>query len=187
VADNQGPFSFSSPCPQCAGRGVVIEHPCPTCGGRGVEHRRRTVKVRIPAGVEEGQRIRMKERGSPGRNGGPPGDLYVVVHVAPHPLFGRRNHDLTLTVPITFPEAVLGADITVPTLDGDPVTLRVPPGTRSGRTFRIKGRGVRAKTTGDLLVTVEVAVPASLSDSERRAVEELRSVSTNSPRAHLGV
>jgi molecular chaperone DnaJ len=188
VADNQGPFSFSSPCPACAGRGVVIEHPCPTCSGRGVERRPRTVKVRIPAGVEDGQRIRMKERGSPGRNGGPPGDLYVVVQVASHPLFGRRGHDLTLTAPITFPEAALGADITVPTLDGDPVTLRVPSGTRSGRTFRVKGRGVPAvKIAGDLLVTVEVTVPTSLSDTERRAVEELRSASTTSPRAHLGV
>jgi molecular chaperone DnaJ len=188
VAENQGPFSFSSPCPSCSGRGVVVEHPCATCGGRGVERRPRTVKVRIPAGVEDGQRIRMKERGSPGRNGGPPGDLYVIVQVAAHALFGRRASDLTLTVPITFPEAALGADITVPTLDGDPVTLRVPAGTRSGRTFRVKARGVpAAKTTGDLLVTVEVAVPTALSDIERRAVEELRSASTESPRSHLGV
>jgi molecular chaperone DnaJ len=187
VAENQGPFSFSTPCPTCAGRGVVIEHPCPTCGGRGVERRPRTVKVRIPAGVEDGQRIRMKERGSPGRNGGPPGDLYVVVQVSPHPLFGRRGNDLTLTVPVTFPEAVLGADIVVPTLEGDSVTIRVPAGTRSGRTFRVKGRGVPARTPGDLLVTVEVAVPASLSEGERQAIEDLRSASTESPRAHLGV
>jgi molecular chaperone DnaJ len=188
VAENQGPFSFSSPCPNCAGRGVVIEHPCPTCHGRGVERRPRTVKVRIPAGVEDGQRIRMKERGSPGRNGGPPGDLYVVVQVTPHPLFGRRTHDLTLTVPITFPEAALGADVVVPTLDGDPVTIRVPAGTRSGRTFRVKGRGVpAAKNPGDLLVTVEVAVPARISDVERRALEELRSAATDSPRAYLEV
>ncbi|MGD9798811.1 MAG: molecular chaperone DnaJ [Acidimicrobiia bacterium] len=188
VADNQGPFSFSSPCPSCGGRGVVVEHPCPTCAGRGVERRPRTVKVRIPAGVEDGQRIRMKERGSPGRNGGPPGDLYVVVEVAPHPLFGRRGDDLTIDVPVTFPEATLGADISVPTLDGDPVTIRVPPGTRSGRTFRVKGRGVaRSKRTGDLLVTVEVVVPGSLSDDERQAVEALRSASTTSPRTHLGV
>jgi molecular chaperone DnaJ len=188
VAENQGPFSFSTPCPTCGGRGVVVEHPCATCGGRGVERRPRTVKVRIPAGVEDGQRIRMKERGSPGRNGGPPGDLYVVAQVASHRLFGRKGRDLTITVPVTFPEAVLGADVVVPTLEGDPVTIRVPAGTRSGRTFRVKGRGVPGpKSAGDLLVTVEVAVPATLSDGERRAVEELRSASTESPRAHLGV
>ncbi len=111
-----------------------------------------------------------------------------MVHVADHPLFGRRGDDLTITVPVTFPEAALGADITVPTLDGTPVTLRIPPGTRSGRTFRVKGRGVPARAPhGDLLVTVEVAVPASLSDAERKAVEALAAASNGSPRAHLGV
>jgi molecular chaperone DnaJ len=188
VDDNQGPFSFSSPCPTCAGRGVVIDDPCHNCGGRGIERRPRTVKVRVPGGVEDGQRIRMKERGTPGRNGGPPGDLYLTVHVGSHPLFGRRGADLTLDVPVTFPEAALGADITVPTLDGDPVTLRLPPGTRSGRTFRVRGKGVHAgKARGDLLVTVEVAVPTALSDAQRRAVEELAAASDGSPRAHLGV
>ena len=189
VSDNQGLFSFSSPCPVCGGRGVTIDDPCPTCRGSGVERRPREVKVRVPAGVNDGQRIRLKGRGGPGRNGGPPGDLYVVVRVAPHPLFQRKGRDLTLTVPVTFPEATLGADITVPTLDGTPVTLRVPPGTRSGRTFRVKGKGVAAsKGTGDLLVTVEVAVPSNLSSAERKAVEALQAASNgDSPRAHLGV
>jgi molecular chaperone DnaJ len=188
VADDQGMFGFSSPCPTCAGRGVIIEAPCATCAGTGVERRPRSVKVRIPAGVQHGQRIRMKERGGPGRNGGPAGDLYVTVQVAAHTLFGRKGDDLTLTVPITFPEAALGADVTVPVLEGAPVTLRVPAGTRSGRTFRVKGKGVpKAKGAGDLLVTVEVAVPARLSDAERRAIEELAAASNESPRAHLGV
>jgi molecular chaperone DnaJ len=187
--DNQGFFSLSSPCPECAGRGYIIDEPCPTCRGTGVERRPREVKVRIPAGVAEGQRIRLRGRGGPGRNGGPPGDLYVTVRVAPHALFGRRGNDLTLTVPITYPEAALGADIAVPTLDGGPVKVRIPAGTRPGRTFRVRGKGVAARRkTGDLLVTVEVVVPQKLSKEERRAVEALAAAADGrSPRAHLGV
>jgi molecular chaperone DnaJ len=186
--ENQGLFSFSQPCPACAGRGLLVDDPCATCRGSGIERRPREVKVRIPAGVNQGQRIRLKGRGGPGRNGGPSGDLYVVVHVADHPLFGRKGRDLTLTVPITFPEAALGADITVPTLTQGPVTLRVPAGTRSGRTFRVRGKGVATpKSSGDLLVTVEVAVPSKLTSAERKAVEALQSAGSASPRAHLGV
>jgi molecular chaperone DnaJ len=188
VDDNQGFFSLSSPCPECAGRGYLIDEACPTCRGTGVEHRPREVKVRIPAGVGDGQRIRLRGRGGPGRNGGPAGDLYVTVRVAPHPVFGRRGNDLTVTVPITFPEAALGADVSVPTLDGGPVKVRIPAGTRSGRTFRVRGKGVSAgRKTGDMLVTVEVAVPQNLSAEERRAVEALAAANGASPRAHLGV
>ncbi len=186
--DNQGFFSFSQPCPACQGRGSLIEKPCTTCRGSGVEHRPREVKVRVPAGVKDGQRIRLKGRGGPGRNGGPPGDLHVVVHVAAHPLFARSGDDLTITVPVTFAEAALGAEILVPTLEGDPVKIRIPAGTRSGKVFRIPGRGVESKArAGSLLVTVEVAVPAKLSKDERKAIETLASVSKESPRAHLGV
>ena len=185
--DNQGLFSFSQPCPACGGRGLTIDEPCPRCHGTGTEHRPRQVKVRIPAGVDDGQRIRLKGRGAAGRNGGPPGDLYVTVHVGRHPLFGRKGSDLTITVPITFAEAALGAQVKVPTLD-DPVTLKIPPGTRSGRTFRVKGRGVpKTKGAGDLLVTVEVAVPTNLTSAERDAIEALQAASTESPRAHLEV
>jgi molecular chaperone DnaJ len=182
-------FSFSKPCPVCAGRGYTIDDPCPTCSGTGIEHRPREVKVRIPAGVQDGQRIRLRGRGGPGRNGGPPGDLYVTCRINPHSLFGRRGDDLTLVVPVTFPELALGTEVTVPTLEGATVRLRVPPGTRSGRTFRVKGRGVKSKKgTGDLLVTVEVAVPQKLSAAERKAVEALAAASDGtSPRAHLGV
>ena len=187
VDDDQGFFSFSAPCRNCRGEGFVIDDPCPTCKGVGTERKARQVKVRVPAGVKDGQRIRLAGRGGPGRNGGPNGDLYVVVRVAEHPLFGRRGDDLTITVPITFPEAALGADVAVPTLDGPSVTIKVPPGTRSGRTFRVKGKGLAtAKRTGDLLVTVEVAVPAKLSKEERRAVEALATATTQSPRSHLG-
>jgi molecular chaperone DnaJ len=185
--DNQGLFSFSQPCPGCGGRGLVVDEPCPRCRGTGTEHRPRQVKVRIPPGVDDGQRIRLKGRGAAGRNGGPPGDLFVTVHVGGHPLFARKGADLTITVPITFAEAALGAQVTVPTLD-EPVTLKIPPGTRSGRTFRVKGRGVpKAKGAGDLLVTVEVAVPTNLSAAERDAIEALQAASTESPRAHLEV
>jgi molecular chaperone DnaJ len=185
--ENQGLFSFSQPCRACGGTGMRIETPCPTCHGSGLERRPRNVKVRIPAGVADGQRIRLKGRGGTGISGGPPGDLYVVVHVAPHELFGRKGKDLTLTVPVTFAEAALGATITVPTLD-KPVSLKVPAGTRSGRTFRVRNHGVHnGSSTGDLLVTVEVAVPKELSDDERAAIEKLAAASSESPRRYLGV
>ncbi|MCX7620686.1 MAG: molecular chaperone DnaJ [Acidimicrobiales bacterium] len=188
IDENQGLFSFSSPCPACAGRGVRVLDPCPSCGGKGTEVRPREVKVRIPPGVADGQRIRLKGRGGPGRNGGPPGDLNVLVHVAPHRLFGRKGNDLTITVPITFPEAALGTKLKVPTLDGDTVTLKIPPGTRSGKVFRVRGQGVQTKKgTGDLLVKVEVAVPTHLTREQRQAVEALAAVTTESPREHLGV
>jgi molecular chaperone DnaJ len=188
VDDDQGFFSFSSPCRNCRGQGFLIEEPCATCRGVGTERKARQVKVRVPAGVKDGQRIRLAGRGGPGRNGGPNGDLYVTIHVAEHPLFGRKNDDLTIAVPITFPEAALGAEVKVPTLEGPPVTIKVPPGTRSGRTFRVKGKGMQtAKRSGDLLVTVEVAVPAKLSKEQRRAIEALATASEESPRAHLGV
>jgi len=129
--------------------------------------------VRIPAGVNDGQRIRLRGRGEPGR-GGPDGDLFVVVAVESHPRFGRRGDHLTVGVPVTYPEAVLGAEVKVPTLDGDTVTLKVPPGTRSGQAFRVRGRGVPARRgNGDLLVTVEVRVPSDPTKAERAAVEAL--------------
>lgn len=188
VDDNQGYFSFSRPCARCGGRGRLVDHPCPQCSGSGVTVQPRQVRVRIPAGVRDRQRIRLKGRGAPGRHGGPAGDLFVVVHVSPDKVFGRDGPNLTITVPVTFAEVALGADIRVPTLDGEPVTLRVPAGTRNGRTFRVKGRGVgSAPSAGDLMVTVEVAVPAKLSAAERKAVEAFAAASDESPRAHLGV
>ncbi len=191
--DNQGLFSFSQPCPVCAGRGTVVQDPCPTCRGSGVERRPREVKVRIPAGVTDGTRIRLKGRGGPGRNGGPPGDLFVGARAPAHQRFGGRGRHLTLTVPVTFPEAALCADIAVPTIEGGSVTLRLPAGTPNGRTFRVKGRGVPASSpngsggSGDLLVTVEVAVPQRLSAAERKAVEAPAAAANESPRAGLGV
>ena len=183
--DNQGLFSLSSPCPECGGRGTKIVDPCPTCHGSGTQRRVRQVKVRIPTGVDDGQRIRVKGRGEPGRGGGQAGDLFVVVHVEPHRLFGRRGADLTLTVPVTFAEATLGATLRVPSLD-KPVSLRLPPGTPSGKTFRVRNHGLGVGGhRGDLLVTVEIAVPKDLSAAERKAVEALAEATKASPRAHL--
>lgn len=191
VSEAQGFFAISHTCPRCGGRGQVVETPCDECRGAGAVRAPRRVKVRVPAGVDDGTLIRLPGRGEPGRNGGPPGDLFVVVRVSPHPLFGRRGDDLTLTVPVTYPEAVLGADVKVPTLDGPPVTVRVPPGTPSGRVLRVRGHGVprRDGGRGDLLVTVEVAVPTRLSGKERKAVEALaKAMNGNAnPRTHLGV
>ena len=181
--DNQGFFSMSRPCSNCSGRGSVVTDPCSTCRGSGSEVRPREVKVRIPAGVKTGQKIRLKGRGGPGRLGGEPGDLFVKVRVKDHPMFGRAGKDLTLDVPITFAEAALGADIAVPTLDGSTVRMRIPAGTTSGKTFRLRGKG----GGGDLLVTAEIVVPDDLSADQKAAVEAYAAASNDSPRAHLGV
>ena len=190
VTRDQGLFGLSSPCPTCQGRGSVIDHPCTTCDGRGTEVRTRELRVRVPAGVSDGATIRLKGQGEPGATNAPAGDLIVKVHVTPHPLFGRRGQDLTMTVPVTFAEAALGTELTVPTLDGH-VTLKVPAGTQNGRTFRVKGRGVqgngRGKAGGDMLVTVQVAVPEKLSRKERDLLREFASLSDVSPRSHLGM
>ena len=188
VAQAQGRFSLRQACAGCDGTGTVATDPCPTCRGVGALRQPRQVRVRVPSGVDDGQRIRLPERGDSGRDGGPPGDLYVTVRVAPHRLFGRRGRDLTLAVPISYPEAVLGAEIPVPTLDGPPVTVRIPPGTPSGRALRVRGHGIRtAGGTGDLLVSVEVEVPDHLDDRERMAVRALADAMRRNPRAHLGV
>jgi molecular chaperone DnaJ len=188
VDDNQGMFSFSSPCRACQGRGAVIKDPCPTCRGSGVERRPREVGARIPAGVSDGQTIRLKGRGTPGRNGGPSGDLLVEIAVTPHRRFGRSGQNLTVTVPVLFSEAALGATIDVPTLDGTPVTLRLKPGTQSGSRHRVKGKGIstvskrHGERTGDLIVTVEVQVPSHLTDEQRAAIEQLAAATTVNPR-----
>jgi molecular chaperone DnaJ len=160
----------------------VVDDPCPTCSGSGITTQTRTITVRIPAGVKDGQRIRLPGKGAPGRRGGPAGDLFVVVHVSEHALFSRKGNDLTLTVPISFAEAALGTTLTVPTLDGN-VSLKVPAGTANGRTLRVRGRGVPGKgRAGDLLVTVEVAVPQRLTPAAREAIEKLAAELPDDPR-----
>jgi molecular chaperone DnaJ len=187
VTVNQGFFSMERPCPDCGGTGRVIETPCATCRGSGVERRSRRFNVRIPAGVRDGARIRLAGRGEPGPRGGTPGDLYVKVNVGPHRLFGRRGDDLVLEVPLTYPEAALGANVRVPTLNGA-VTLKVPPGTPSGKTFRVKGKGApRRGGHGDLLVTVLVDVPQKLSKEEKELLRKLQDARKEGPRGRLGV
>ena len=173
---NLGSFAFSEPCKECRGRGLVVDDPCPECSGSGRAMSTRTIQARIPAGVADGQRIRLKGKGAPGERGGPAGDLYVRVHVSPHPIFGRSGDNLTVTVPVTFAEAALGAEIKVPTLHGAPVSIRLPAGTPTGRTFRAPGKGARRKdgTNGALLVTVAVQVPQKLNGAAREALEEFR-------------
>jgi molecular chaperone DnaJ len=180
VSRNAGGFAFAETCPACHGRGQVVETPCSNCHGRGIAAQTRTINARLPAGVRDGQRIRLKGKGGPGETGAPAGDLFVTIHVAADELFGRKGRNLTLTVPVRFDEAALGADVTVPTLQGDAVTLRIPAGTSSGRTFRVKGRGVKnAKgEQGDLLVTIEVAVPQRLDGAMKDAVQAYRDASS---------
>ena len=185
---NLGSFAFSEPCKTCRGRGLVVDDPCLECSGSGRAMSTRTIQARIPAGVGDGQRIKIPGKGAPGERGGPPGDLYVRVHVQPHPhgIFSRSGSNLTTTVPLTFPEAALGAEIKVPSHRGMPVSLRIPAGTPNGRTFRVRGKGVRRKdgTYGDLLVTVNVQVPQELSDKARDALEMFRDATAGpDPRA----
>jgi molecular chaperone DnaK len=179
----------SEPCAECSGRGLVIEDRCQACSGSGRRTEPRTIRVRLPAGVADGQRVKLAGQGGAEKGGTSPGDRFVTVHVKPHPVFGRKGDDLTVTVPVTFPELVLGADITVPVFGDKAVKLRIPPGTPSGRTFRVPGRGIRhsAAGSGNLLVTVEVAIPASVEPDTGRLLRQLSAVmgSGNAVRADL--
>ncbi|MFD9207366.1 molecular chaperone DnaJ [Streptomyces sioyaensis] len=183
-----GGFSLTDPCGDCKGRGLIAQDACEVCKGSGRATSARTMQVRIPAGVSDGQRIRLRGKGAPGEQGGPAGDLYVVVHVDAHPVFGRKGDNLTLTVPVTFPEAALGGEVKVPTLGGPPVTLKLPAGTPNGRTMRARGKGATRKdgTRGDLLVTIEVLVPGDLSDQAKASLESYREATAGpDPRAEL--
>jgi len=175
-ARNLGGFGLSEPCKTCRGRGLVVEDPCPACTGSGRAMSSRTIQARIPAGVADGQQIRIPGKGAPGEHGGKAGDLYVRVHVKPHDVFGRSGENLTVTVPVTITELALGADIKVPTHRGPAVTVRVKPGSANGTVIRVPGRGVRRKdgTLGDLRATLEVTVPQDLSGKAKSALEDLR-------------
>jgi len=189
VVNNMGgAFSVNETCPRCGGRQLIYDEVCPTCHGSGHGLSDRTIQARIPAGVKDGQRIRLRGKGQVGENGGPAGDLYVTVKVTAHRLFGRKGDNLTLDVPVSFDEAALGADIKIPTLGGAPVTVKVPAGTPNGRTFRVRGKGALKKdgTRGDLLATVQVQVPASLDQATKDAVEAYRTAIAGKPlRANL--
>jgi molecular chaperone DnaJ len=185
---NLGGFGLSEPCKNCRGRGLVVEDPCPSCSGSGRAMSSRTIQARIPAGVGDGQRIRLPGKGASGEHGGKAGDLYVRVHVQPHGVFGRTGDNLTVTVPVTITELALGGDIKVPTHRGPAVTVRVKPGSANGTVIRVPGRGVRKKdgTMGDLRATLEVTVPQDLNSKAKSALEDLRIATTGpDPREEL--
>ncbi|MBL0746956.1 molecular chaperone DnaJ [Nocardioides baculatus] len=183
VSGTGGAFSINETCPGCGGRQLVYDEACPTCHGSGRGTSARTIQARVPAGVKDGARIRLKGKGSPGDNGGPAGDLFVTVKVAPHRVFGRSGDNLTLDVPVAFDEAALGGEVKIPTLGGPPVTLKLPPGTPNGRTFRVRGKGATKKdgSKGDLLATVQVQVPATLDQTAREALEAYRAAMAGTP------
>jgi molecular chaperone DnaJ len=187
VAESQGFFALSQPCPRCHGNGTVIEDPCPRCGGSGRERRTKRYTVKIPAGVKDGTRIRLKGKGEAGFAGGEAGDLYVVTRVQPSKLYERRGDDLVVDVPVTFSEAALGATVEVPTPDG-PVSVKVKPGTQDGTLLRVKGKGapkLKGSGRGDLLARVKVEVPKKLKKRERELLEELQKQSHDDPREAL--
>lgn len=187
VSRNQGAFGFSEPCDECRGSGSIIDDPCADCRGSGIQNRTRTITVRIPPGVGDGQRIRLAGQGEAGLRGAPSGDLYVTVHVSQDKVFGRSGDDLTLVLPVSYAELVLGTTVSVPTLEGR-VGVKVPPGTADGRILRVRGRGVpkRGGGAGDLLVTVKVAVPQKLDSDAMDALkryQEAERASGFDPRA----
>ncbi len=186
-ASSQGLFSISQPCSRCGGSGTVIEDPCPTCGGTGARRTIKKYRVTIPPGVRDGSRVRLAGKGEPGRNGGPPGDLFVVTRVEPSPVFKRKGGNVEVEIPLTIPEAIRGATIEVPTLHGTK-KLRVPAGTKHGTVQRLRGEGppkLDGKGRGDIRYRFVIDVPASLSQEQQAAVEELSKVMNGNPREGL--
>jgi molecular chaperone DnaJ len=182
-----GSFAFSEPCPRCGGNGTVIDDPCPTCGGSGSTATRSQIKVKIPPGVKDGTKIRLKGKGQAGVRGGPAGDLQVVTRVAPSRLYTRRGDDLVVNVPVTFAEAALGAQVEVPTIDGR-VKLTVPAGSAEGRSLRIPGKGaprLKGEGRGDLIAKLRVQVPRELSKEQRAALEKFAKLDERDPRETL--
>jgi molecular chaperone DnaJ len=185
VSESQGLFALSQPCPRCRGNGTVIEKPCATCGGTGRERRTKRYAVKIPAGVKDGTQIKLRGKGEAGANGGPNGDLVVVTRVQPSKLFERRGSDLVVEVPITYPEAALGATVEVPTPYGERLSLKVKAGSQDGALLRMKGHGaprLNAKGKGDLLARLRLHVPKKLTKAEKQALEDLQKASHDDPR-----
>ena len=188
VSESQGLFALSQPCPRCRGNGTVIEDPCPNCRGTGRERRTKRYTVKIPAGVKDGSKIRLRGKGEAGWGGAEAGDLYVVTRVTPSKLYTRRGDDLVVDVPVTYPEAALGATVAVPTPEGS-VSVKVKPGTEDGTLLRVKGKGaprLKGSGKGDLLARVKLSVPKKLSKAEKEAVEALQKASKANPREGLG-
>lgn len=191
VRIQQGFFSVQQTCPRCHGRGQIITDPCRACHGEGRVQENKTLSVKVPAGVDEGDRIRLGGEGEAGENGGPAGDLYVQIHIRPHPIFQRRDNDLYCEVPISFTTAALGGELEVPTLDGN-VKLKIPPETQSEKQFRLRGKGVspvRGGATGDLICKVVLETPVNLNREQKELLREFeRSMAENAhthrPKTH---
>jgi molecular chaperone DnaJ len=187
VATSQGLFALQEPCPNCRGNGTVVETPCPTCKGTGRERRTKRFTVRIPAGVKDGTKIKLKGKGEAGYGGAPAGDLYVVTRVEPSKLYDRRGDDLIIDVPVSFDEAALGATVEIPTPDGR-VSLKVPSGSQDGKLLRVKGRGapkLKGDGRGDLIARLRVQVPSKLTKAQREALEGYGKASSANPREKL--
>ena len=187
LSDSHGLFALSQPCQRCRGHGVIVEHPCRACRGSGRERATKRYSVKVPPGAKDGTRIRLKGKGEPGRNGGPAGDLFVRIEVEASSLYERRGADLLLEVPVTYPEAALGATVEIPTPDG-PVKLRIPSGSETGKLLRVKGRGapkLNGGGKGDLLARVRVTVPQKLGKAEKEALEAYGEVLREQPREGL--
>jgi molecular chaperone DnaJ len=186
VRVSQGPFSIAQTCPRCHGTGKMIANPCTACSGAGRVKHQKTLQVRIPSGVDEGDRVRLTSEGEPGVNGGPPGDLYVQVHIRPHPVFQRDHDDLHCEMPVSFSIAALGGDIEIPTLDGT-ARIRVPAEAQSGKTFRLRGKGikgVRSDSPGDLFCHVVVETPVDLTDRQKELLREFETISQGDAARH---
>jgi molecular chaperone DnaJ len=186
VRISQGPFSIAQTCPRCHGSGSIIPNPSPGCAGTGRVKLQKTLSVKIPAGVDEGDRVRLSGEGEPGVNGGPPGDLYVQVHIKPHAVFQRDHDDLHCEMPISFVTAALGGEISIPTLEGS-AGIRVPAETQSGKTFRLKGKGikgVRSHEAGDLFCHVVVETPVSLTARQRELLREFETITREDDARH---
>ena len=182
----QGFFSVQQTCPTCRGRGTTIDDPCPACRGAGRVPREKTLSVKVPAGVDTGDRIRLAGEGEPGENGGPPGDLYVQINIRPHPIFTREKNNLYCEVPISFPTAALGGELEVPTLDGK-VSLKIPAETQTGKLFRIRGRGVRSVRggyEGDLICRVIIETPVNLNKKQKELLRELQAAMDHGGERH---
>ena len=178
VRMQQGFFSIQQTCPRCHGSGKIVASPCATCSGAGRVKQHKTLSVKIPAGVDEGDRIRLSGEGEAGVNGGPPGDLYVVIHLKPHPVFSRDHNDLHCEMPISFTAAALGGDIEIPTLDGY-AKIKIPPGTQAAQMFRLRGKGikgVRSSSHGDLICHVAVETPVNLTARQKELLQELEAI-----------
>ncbi len=186
VRISQGPFSIAQTCPRCHGGGKVIPNPCPTCNGTGRVKQQKTLSVRIPAGVDEGDRVRLSGEGEPGVNGGPPGDLYVQTHIKKHAVFQRDHDDLHCEMPVSIATAALGGDIEIPTLDGS-ARIKVPAETQSGKVFRLRGKGikgVRSQAKGDLYCHVVVETPVNLTERQRELLREFETISDQDAARH---